>query len=329
MMNVFKFGCLLLVLWWSGQAGAQVLHDAGATADTEALEEIVVTGSHAGPRMWQVTNGDHVLWILGVLDPLPDMLEWDSREVEAVLGESQAVILDGMSVKADASLFGKIGLYLRWRKLQKLADGRQLRDVLPADVYARFTTLKQRYAPRDDDLESLRPMLAAAGLYQAAVKKIGLGERRVVNDKVIKLAKRRDIKPYTVSITVTDPRQLLDSLASIANESELSCFTATLATLESDVERLRLRANAWSLGNVEQLRAVLESQNRTACWDVLNTVPRVRELATGAQARWVDAAERSLLQYRSTLALRAIRDVLAADGVIAELRARGYQVIGR
>ena len=45
-----------------------------AQTSEEPLEEIIVTGEHAGPGMWQVTHPDHpghTLWIVGEPPLLP------------------------------------------------------------------------------------------------------------------------------------------------------------------------------------------------------------------------------------------------------------------
>ena len=56
------------------------------------MEEVVVTGEHEGPRLWKVTKGDHVLWILGTVTPLPKKMVWQSDPIEAVLQQSQEVV---------------------------------------------------------------------------------------------------------------------------------------------------------------------------------------------------------------------------------------------
>ena len=60
-------------------------------ADGNNLEEIEVTGERPGPRMWRVSNGDHVVWLLGTLEPLPKRMDWRSNEVEAVLAVDAAL----------------------------------------------------------------------------------------------------------------------------------------------------------------------------------------------------------------------------------------------
>ena len=326
--------CLLILLtaMHASLSYAQ-LSTQSSTADIEheatvALDEVVVIGVRAGPRMWRVTKDGHVLWLLGVLDPLPKKLEWQSEQVNTVLAESQAVLLDGMDVSPDANLFAKVGLFMQWRRLQKNPDKQTLQQILPAELYARFEVLKQRYAKHDDDIERLRPILAAGKLYQAGMESIGLNARRVVGKAVEKQAKQHGIKPQTIAIKVAEPRELLDTVSKISTEAEVRCLAATVSRLESDLNVLRERANAWALGDIETLRGMVDSENRAACWDVVTSVPRIKELTDRAKREWISAAQASLQQHQTSLALYGIRELLATDGVLAQFRAAGYEVEG-
>ena len=57
------------------------------------LETLVVHGVQPGPGLWKVSKDDHVLWILGTASPLPDRIQWQSGEVEAIVARSQQVLL--------------------------------------------------------------------------------------------------------------------------------------------------------------------------------------------------------------------------------------------
>ncbi len=301
--------------------------DAVASDSDNHFDEVVITGERSGPRLWRVSSGERELWILGVLDPLPKKMQWHSQQVVALLGESQEVLMDRPSISADAGLFAKLGLYLQWRRLQKNPEGRSLKEVLSADLYARFAVMEKRYAP-GDGLDSLRPIVAAARLYQKSIESIGLESRRAVPKQVAKLARQHDLKPTAISLKVTEPRDLLNSLSNIPLDAEIRCLDATLHSLESDLGMLTERANAWALGDVATLRRLLATEDRAACWDVILGIPRVKELSAAADRQWLQSAESALQHNRTTLALRSMRDVLSPGGVLAQLRAKGYQVAG-
>src|SRR6267142_400078 len=116
--------------------------------DEPGTEEVVVEGNHEGPRMWRVAKGDHVLWVLGTISPLPRKMTWQSDSVATVLQETQEVLPAWPSIGVGYNPFTALRLYFTWRKIQKSPDHMKLQEQLPPDLYARFSALKARYAPR-------------------------------------------------------------------------------------------------------------------------------------------------------------------------------------
>lgn len=114
------------------------------------LEAMVVRGVQPGPGLWKVGKGDHVMWILGTLSPLPKRLQWQSSEVETIIGQSQQVLMaPTVQIDADMGFFGKLTLLPSAMKAMKNEDGRDLREVLPPDLYARWSLAKARYIGGD------------------------------------------------------------------------------------------------------------------------------------------------------------------------------------
>ncbi len=85
-----------------------------AVADTgpiKDLETLVVTGVQPGPGLWRVSHEGNVLWILGTVSPLPAKMEWQSAEVEAVIADSQQVLLPpSVTMSAEVGLFRSLAL---------------------------------------------------------------------------------------------------------------------------------------------------------------------------------------------------------------------------
>src|SRR5688500_1469285 len=85
--------------------------DAVGEDDVVDLDTIVASGAQPGPGLWKVSKGDHVLWILGTLSPLPKRMQWQSERVERVIASSQEV-LASPSVKLDTNVGVFRGLFL-------------------------------------------------------------------------------------------------------------------------------------------------------------------------------------------------------------------------
>ncbi|MGH8255337.1 MAG: TraB/GumN family protein [Steroidobacteraceae bacterium] len=145
---------------------AAAVAGARRTARAATLAEVEVLGEQPGPGLWKVTKGDHVLWLLGTLDHVPRRMQWHSRAVESALADSQELLAGGPAVSAHVGPILLLRLYLQWRGMQKDPDRTRLQDWLPAPLYARFETLKDRYDARDRRIEKLRPPFAALRLYQ-------------------------------------------------------------------------------------------------------------------------------------------------------------------
>ena len=79
--------------------------------EVKQLGTVLVTGVKPGPRMWRVSNGSHVMWLLGTVNPLSKKLEWQSTEVSAVLESANAIIAPpGAEADISAGDVVKMGL---------------------------------------------------------------------------------------------------------------------------------------------------------------------------------------------------------------------------
>jgi hypothetical protein len=97
---------------------------------------------------------------------------------------------------------------------------------------------------------------------------------------------------------------------------------------------VRRLANAWSLGDIEQLRklvplyaAVDESHQPGKCKAALYGEKTANDYTARRTESWLRAAERALRENASTMAVVPIVELFAPDGYVARLRALGYEVV--
>jgi len=308
---------------------------ADAVEPQPEIEEVLVTGQQPGPGLWKVTRPadgtDHVLWILGSYGPLPKKMRWRSTELEAALAGSQAVIAP-VSMRASVGALGGVTLLPSLVGLRRNPDGARLEDVVPPELYARWLLLKERYIGRDGDVEKWRPIFAAQELYEQALRKSGLEPYGVVWPAVEKRARKARVKIVEpeVEVRIDKPRAAIKEFKQ-APLDDLECFAKTLERLESDLDLMRVRANAWASGDVEKLRALAPVDNASACIAVALNAEVLRERGAGdwpAQraAAWLEAVEAAFAANASTVAVLNVEQILRPDGYVAELRARGYVV---
>jgi uncharacterized protein YbaP (TraB family) len=292
------------------------------------LEEVDVVGERPGPRLWKISKGDHVLWLMGTLPHIPKRMTWRSAEVEAALGQSQEMLDSGIDVAAGIGPISAVKLYLQWRHIEKNPDHTQLKNWVPGPLYARFEALKASFDGNDRSIEELRPSLAALRLYDKAIDAAGLTERDTVEQAVVHLAKKQHVAIRKPKLRVNDPSAALKEIGALPPSLEIDCLEATVLRIETDLQNMQQRAVAWSVGDVDRLRALPFPNQRDVCVTAISNSPRMKALFDTAQQAWIDEAEAALTRDRVSFAMRPIYDLLDSNGPLARFRAEGYRVDG-
>lgn len=322
-------------------AAALPLHGQTPTASSPAtvaapaieLDTVAVKGPQPGPGLWRVSRGDHDLWIMGSLWPLPSNITWDPAPIESIIQDSQEYIRPPrLMVHADIGFFQKMTLGYSMSRAERNPDGKTLRDLLPPELHVRWTAMKARYRLRDPGIERMRPMVAANLLFQTAVQREGLGRSKIVTPPIYAAIERFGLKSTNTDVTVTiaDPKAALKE-ASRVDLNDVACMRLTLDAIENDLPRMIANANAWALGRVRDIDFTGLERRQSACSDALTDaefakkrgIPNVRASLTDS---WVRAAERALATNPSTFSLVPMQDIVGPDGYIARLRAKGYEI---
>jgi uncharacterized protein YbaP (TraB family) len=300
---------------------------------TTVLDTVVVSGKLPGPGLWKISKDDHVLWLLGTIAPLPRRMDWESSDVEATIAASQELLLPpSASMRAEGAAFGGLFLLPSLMKARNNPGKETLSEVLPEADYARWTRLKQRYLGRDRGVEKRRPILAAAALQEEALDDADLTLDNLAAKVARRAAKKHDltITQPKLEIVITDPKATIKEFAATPLD-DLDCFRRTLDRLESDIETMKLRANAWALGDVELLQSLPYTDNFRACADALFE-SRIAErqgfadLEERLTVEWLNAADAALAKNTSTFALLPMSVMLRENGMLARLRGKGYRV---
>lgn len=330
-MRQFLWSAAMLCTF--GVASAQTPEPAAPAASVPEMETVVVTGEQPGPGLWKVSKGDHVLWVLGTLMPLPKKMTWQAKEVDTLIAQSKAVIASPeVKVKADVGFFGKLALLPSLIGVRKNPDDKTLEEVVPAEQYARWRTLKARYIGRSGKVEKWRPIFAALDLYEAAIEKSGMTDTNLARQKVRDAAKRAGIEVTVprVELSVENPRAVVKEFKDTPLD-DLDCFRKTLDRIEADLGAMTARANAWATGDIDALRKLPYTDQMDACRAAVAETGLAQrlgvvDLEARAQRAWVDAATKALNEHEVSFSMLPIRRLLAADGYLAKLAAQGYKV---
>ena len=285
------------------------------------MDELVVTGERTGPGMWHVHRGAAEVWILGSMSPLPKGITWRATQVDKVLGGTSQVLVQKPFEIGIARI---LWLLITERSVLMVRGGKRLKDVLPAELHARFAAQRAKYTQDPEKWERFRPLIAAAFLQQAAFHQVGLSTRLDLGAAVRTLAKNHHVRVEEIKIAGVG--DVMDALKTLPPATENACVDASLVTVERDLPRLLERAQAWASGNIERIEKLREPAEVDACRAALDTGIGAADLIARIRRTWLGAIERYLQNAGVTLVVMNMDMLLEPGGLLDELRAKGYEV---
>ena len=292
-------------------------------APAQVLDEVVVTGERTGPEMWHVHREASDLWILGSMSPLPKGITWRSKQFEQVLEHTNQVVIPKPFEVGIARI---LWLLITERDILLVRGGKRLKDVMPPNLYARFSALRQQYHESADKWEHYRPIIAAAFLQRTVFHAANLSTRLDLGAAVRMLAEKHKVR--IEELKVAGVRDVLEALKTMPPATENICVQASLVTMEKDLPRLRDRADAWASGNIERIRSLREPSEVDACRAALDAGTGAAELIATVRRTWVDNMDHYLHHDGVTVAVVNMDMLLEKGGILDELRAKGYAIEG-
>jgi hypothetical protein len=305
--------------------------------------EVRVTARQPGPPLWRVSKGDNSLWILPLLSTLPEDLEWDDRRLRQLLAETEEAI---SPPDVDISLSRLVVLnplnllrgYRLARRLGRNPEKASLAEALPPELYARYAAIRQRYFPRDDELEQVRPAFAASMMLKRVLDAEQLTRENRIGKQVERLLrKQRQLRRTNVTLDeqISGGWRALATraeawAASLPPEQELLCFERQLDMIERRLPLLQAAAEAWAGGRARELEDVLRPGDLDEpCLALLlqsSEGALMADLLQRSQQRWLEAAEAALARNRSSFSLLSLAQISGPDSLLDELERRGYQL---
>lgn len=307
-----------------------------AGAEPTLLDAVVVSGRVTGPGLWQVyKDGEHDLWIMGTLSPLPSGIEWDAAQVRDLVARSQEVVWAPIySVNVRANWFQQALLGIKYLGAKKNPDGETLEEVLPPDLYARWVRAKAKYLPHDSRVDHKRPLIAAGELLEAAMKRAHLSDKPIVYpalaDTIEKFAVKSVLPRVEVDVTNATAKAALADVRGRRLDDQ-KCLAATLDAVETDIPQMVTNANAWANGEISRISFEALQRSSAACSDALVDpefsarygLPNIED---SAAARWISEVTSALARNASTVAFVPMENLVGPDNYLDQLRARGYTV---
>lgn len=298
-----------------------------STADTEPdepeMQVVLVRGVQAGPALWKVRSGDHVMWLLGEISPYPRKVKWRSKDFVRLLSDSQELLIDfsGYWIIDDES---KAAL----TKAEKLPPGTKLEDVISPELHARVKATAAKFG--NPVLDPWYAFSATNRLVSAAMRKLEM-ESFSVRFEALRLGEwhKTKVTPFATPEIAFEQR-----LRNWQQPSNAVCLERLVDAIEDGGSGVLQLANAWSVGSISALRELVPQYSFSRdgfrageCADAMHgSEQQAREYKQRRNQFWLDEAERALKQNRSTMAVVLMSELFEPDGYLAGLRARGYEV---
>ena len=294
------------------------------------LQTVTVRGEQPGPSLWEVRKGDHIMWVIGTMSPLPKDAQWQWAQLEQALARSTELLeAPSARLKMPSSLFSRLALQPSARLNP---GGATLQRLLSPDMYTRWEALKRLYLGNDEALEFMRPIVVAEQLYGKALASAGLTNATDVADMVEKLAHRHGTRVIGVRYELVITH--VPTVAGNINQEQqqgIACLDETMGLVEHDLPKLTQRANAWATGDMKTLQGFMQQTHYEPC--VVAAINgdfeqqlNISDLPQRIEAAWIDAAQAAMTRNKRTVAILSMEQVMAPDGYIAKLKSLGYTI---
>ncbi len=270
------------------------------------------------------------MWILGITQPLPRDMQWDTATIKQVLADTQEVLqAPRIEIGAREGFWGRLFLIPSMIGIKNLPDGQTLQQVLAPNLYVRWALLKREYLRHSWGVERLRPVFAGRKLYAVAVRRAGLTDDGKVEKTVYGIAKRRHIPVTDTAYVAIMPHPHEDAKRfKHVTLHDQQCLASIMDAVDHDLAQATTRANAWATGNVATLRTVLAVPQEDTCLSALGATGFAEKvgmtnLVARLRTRWLDVAEAALARNRITIALLPMTEVVSPTGYLADLARTG------
>jgi hypothetical protein len=285
-----------------------------SVADPEGavVSELVVQAREPGPPWWRVEGKDSVVYILGVPDGgIPPKVGWDRTVLQRRLTGAKAVI-GGPGFQAGLR---DIPALLRLRA--GLKSKAPMEVGLPTALAQRYAADAARGGKAADRYSHWQPM--AAGAFLLRESRDGW---RSVEPEVRGLARRQGLRVQSSARYAAMPLAQ-KAMAGMTPAVQAECLGYALDDVEAGEAPAQRAAEAWARGDVAGALSAPRGFDR--CLLILAGGAELWNREAEDQAADIAAA---LQTPGKAVAVVALRRLVAENGVVARLEARGLKVTG-
>ena len=287
----------------------------GPKGVSTVVQELEVVKHLPGPALWRVTRGSSEVIILGVLQPLPHLLVWDTTRVTNALDGATALLLPPQPK------FGVLdGVAMLFNRGAFELHGETLAATLPPEERARYDHVLALIHAKPDKYAHLKPAVAGAFLIGDWRRAAGLSDAKPIST-VVKLAQADHVPIRHIGDFNAAP--FAKSLAQMSPSANLACFDAAMDDIDRESARAPSNAKAWANAD---LKAIGQSYTISVFERCLMQNPSVQGLLERGMTAGMQAIEEALQRPGKTVAVIDLNFLLRPNGVLDRLKAKGDMI---
>ncbi len=278
------------------------------------VEELVVQAKEPGPAWWVVRDGDSTVYVLGMPSSrrIPPRSAWDRRWLDRRLkGANSLILADSARVRVGISSFGEaMHLY------RSLRSDVPLETRLQDPLRSRFIAAREKVGQPAARYAKWTPFVASMMLLGDSVPRGWVDPR----DDILKAARKAKVRRVEAPA-----RNVSDMVSKVFSNMDPALETTCLSAAVRTVERARPGATVegWARGDVAA--AISGPRDYEGCLLLLNGGPQIWRAIVDDHTRLIADG---LKAPGHSVALVDISMMVAEEGVIRKLEARGLEVTG-
>ncbi|MET3663495.1 TraB/GumN family protein [Caulobacter sp. 1776] len=267
----------------------------------DLVDALVVNARTPGPAWWGVGKGSAKVWVLGVGVPVPADAKWDGKAFERRVKASRRII----TLLPSKAKFEKGTLDADRNWVDELTEAERARLAEIAAATRRPTEMYAKLRP------NLAGLIIASELESRAKPKAGKSQ-----DLAAK-AQRLGARPIPVG---GQEAQSMKASFQRGGHDSLTCVRWAMRPRDPAALREQ-RAQAWMRGDVRAL--LIGPATYDPCVQAMTAMQSSLE---NTESQMADTIAATLERGEGAVALVGLIPLLRQDGVLDQLRKRGYRV---
>lgn len=284
-----------------------------------ALCVLLLSAAHADPPaparplLWKVSDADNAVYLLGAFHLLREDDYPLPAEVDRAFDDSASLLFE-----VDPSAMDSPESVAVMQKYMAYDNGLTLSTVLPRATRARLATLLAAGGGSVQALEHSEPWAVNLGLVMGVTRAMGFRPELGL-DRVLMARARAAGKPAAGLETVEDQVRAMDA---VPHPEQVQALDEFLADPQKAVQEMRDIHAWWRMGDVAKLDSKMREEMAR------KTPESYRLLDVERNRAWLPKIEKRLTDIRkdNTLVVVGALHLLGSDGLVEQLRAKGYTV---